>query len=233
MGQPVRATRCRLRGMLGLLVAALAGFAAPRGASAHNLDEYLQATIVAIEPDVTRLKVNLTPGVEIAETVVSRIDRDRDDAISTEEAAAYAEALRRDLAVKLDGRDVGLTLAASEFPRPSDLRTGWGMIRLEFSASTGPLAAGAHRLSFENWHLPLVSAYLLNAAQPTSRSLRITRQTREYSQRTGEVEFGIESDVDPSRKRPATVGVVAPSAALLAAVFVGAWRRRAPRGPSS
>ena len=55
---------------------------------AHQLDEYLQATLVVIEPDRIRLQINLTPGVAVAEQVLSLIDRDHDRLISTNEAAA-------------------------------------------------------------------------------------------------------------------------------------------------
>src|SRR5262249_53406279 len=64
---------------------------------AHRLDEYLQATLVSIEPNAIRLQINLTPGVAVAEPVLARIDLDRDGVISTNEAAAYAEMLKRDL----------------------------------------------------------------------------------------------------------------------------------------
>ena len=50
----------------------------------------------------------LTPGVAVAEQVLAKIDRDRDGAISKNEAAAYAELLKRDLALRVDGRKVRL-----------------------------------------------------------------------------------------------------------------------------
>ena len=61
-----------------------------------RLDEYLQATLVAIESSGVRLQVNLMPGVAVADQVLAVIDRDRDGMISTNEAAAYAELLKRD-----------------------------------------------------------------------------------------------------------------------------------------
>ena len=79
---------------------------------------------VPIEPSGVRLQINLTPGVAVAEQVIAQIDRDRDGAISKNEAAAYAESLKCDLALRLDGRKLELKLTSSEFVEPAELRTG-------------------------------------------------------------------------------------------------------------
>ena len=61
-----------------LIIIALA--ALPSAAYGHVLDEYLQSTLVAIEPGDIRLKINLTPGVEIADKILGQIDRNGDGA---------------------------------------------------------------------------------------------------------------------------------------------------------
>ena len=167
----------------------LALLALPSAVSAHRLDEYLQATLVAVEPRDIRLQINLAPGVAVAGQVLALIDRDRDGAISTKEEAAYAELLRRDLIVRLDQRNVELKLTASSFPAPAELRDGVGVIRLDFSATAGPVTAGVHELTLENRHLPAVSVYLVNAALPRSGSVQVTRQKRNANQSMGEIEF--------------------------------------------
>jgi len=169
----------------------LALLAFPSAASAHRLDEYLQATLVAIEPAGVRLQIDLTPGVAVADLLLAGIDRDHDGAISRGEAAAYAGKLKGDLALRLDGRILELALASSEWPAPADLREGVGIIQMEFSASYARLGAGAHRLAFENRHLPAVSVYLINAALPLSRAIRIVRQRRSDTQATGEIDFTV------------------------------------------
>jgi hypothetical protein len=163
--------------------------ALPPSIFAHRLDEYLQATIVTIESGGFRLQMNLTPGVAVANQVLALIDRDHDGEITTTEAAAYAELLKRDLKVRLDEQSVELKLAASYFPDPTDLRTGLGIIQLEFSATRGVLPAGPHKLTLENRHLPAASVYLLNAARPESGWIRIHSQKRNENQSTGEIEF--------------------------------------------
>jgi hypothetical protein len=139
--------------------------------------------------------------VAVAEGVLARIDRDHDGVISTNEAAAYTESLRRDLTLLLDSHEVALHLTGSTFPVPAELRTGWGIIQLEFSAMIGPLSAGAHKLTLKNRHLPSLSVYLVNAAKPQSGLVQITRQTRNKQQSTGEIEFVISPKTSPQPAR--------------------------------
>jgi hypothetical protein len=77
----------------------------------------------------------------------------------------------------------------SEFVPPEDLRTGAGIIQIEFSATFGAVAAGSHRLTLENRHLPAISVYLVNAVRPRLAAIRITRQKRSDNQSVGEIEF--------------------------------------------
>src|SRR6516162_9161748 len=133
-------------------------------ARAHRLDEYLQATLVTIDPGEIRLQINLTPGVEVADKVLALVDRDYDGVLSTNEASAYCELLKHELSVYLDGRKITLKLTGSNFPPLTDLRTGWGFMQVEFSAPIGPLAPGPHKLEAKNRHLPRLSVYLFNAA---------------------------------------------------------------------
>ena len=182
MVEAVTRTLCRLPLLLALL-------ALPSAVFAHRDDQYLQATLVAIEPSGVRLQINLTPGVAVAEQVIAEIDRDRDGAISKNEAAAYADSLKRDLTLRIDGRKLELKLTASEFVPPAEIRTGSGTIQMEFSAISGPLAAGPHRLTLENRHLTAMSVYLINAAQPRFAAIQIARQKRNQNQSAGEIEF--------------------------------------------
>jgi len=182
MVEAVTSALCRLPLLLVLL-------AVPSAVFAHRDDQYLQATLVAIEPSGVRLQINLTSGVAVADQVIALIDRDRDGAISKNEAAAYAESLKRDLTLRLDGRKLELKLTESEFVTPEELRTGSGIIQMEFSAAPGKLAAGAHRLTLDNRHLTTISVYLINAVRPRFGSIQITRQKRNDNQSLGEIEF--------------------------------------------
>lgn len=205
---------------LALLMVALS--AVPSTSYAHVLDEYLQSTLVAIEPGDIRLRINLTPGVEVADQVLAQIDHDRDGVISTDEAAAYAELLKRDLTVRLDGRDSDLKLTASNFPEPAELRTGHGIIQVEFSIIPGSFAAGPHKLAFENRHFKALGVYLFNAARPRSASIQIARQKRNANQSRGEIEFACDA---PSFSSHAP-GFVALFGVILFVTVAAIWRIR-------
>jgi hypothetical protein len=190
----VEAVRATLRHLPWLLVL----LAFPSAILGHRLDEYLQATLVAVAPGEIRLDINLMPGVAVAEQVLALIDRDGDGVISTNEAAAYAELLKRDLVVRLDGRDAELKLSACHFPEPMDLQTGWGVIQMGYIVTPGVLAAGLHQLTVENRHLPAASVYLFNAAQPRTPSVQIAGQKRNENQSTGEIAFVFHPPPNPS-----------------------------------
>jgi hypothetical protein len=179
--------------MLAVLLLAL-----PPAALGHRLDEYLQATLVHIEPDGIRLMINLTPGVDVADTVLEQIDWNRDEQISESEAATYAELLRRDLALRLDAEDLELEAVGTVVPTQAELRTGEGIIQIEFAVAT-TLEAGRHVLVLENHHQRRIGIYLFNAALPKSRSIEIARQRRSDDQSVGEIRFSFA----PARSSPA------------------------------
>jgi hypothetical protein len=135
--------------------------------------------------------MNLTPGVAVADQVIARIDRNHDGVISTNEASAYAASVNHQLLLTLDQHQVALQLTASSFHPISELRTGWGIIQLEFSATIHPLSPGPHKLSLKNRHLSELSVFLINAAQPKSALVQIVKQTRNDDQSAGEIEFVI------------------------------------------
>jgi len=214
----VEAMTATLRRWLWLL----ALFAVSSAAFAHRLDELLQATLVDIEPGGFRLQINLTPGVAVAGQLIALIDRNHDGVISTKEAAAYAELLKRDLTVRLDLRNVELKLTASNFPEPAELRTGSEIIQMEFSGTTGRLAAGSHTLSLENRHLPEVSVYLVNAARPGSASIQIASQKRNDLQSRGEIGF----DFNPPPNPGIPIAILVSLAALFVLPFAAVWRAK-------
>ncbi len=216
---------------IGRVILWLVLLALPCSASAHRLDEYLQSTFVAIEPEGIKLQMNLTPGVAVAGPVLALIDRDGNDVVSTNEAATYAELVRRELSLRLDQRALDLTLTASEFPATEELRGGSGIIQLEFSATPGTLKSGAHELMLENRHQTNVSVYLVNAALPKSRAIKITRQTRNENQSVGQIEFAFQT---ASTEPPDAKRIVLPLIAALVVLGGTAiiWWRREPPGQS-
>ena len=173
-------------GLLGCLLFALAG-----DASAHRLDEYLQATRVLVATNRVDLSIDLTPGVAIADQLLVVIDTDRNGRISEEEVAAYAQRVLNDIRIRLDEKVLAVSLADTSFPALHEVKQGLGVIRIKATATVGPLSLGKHTLSLTNAHLPTISVYLVNALVPKDRAIKITKQTRDELQKHYRLEFGV------------------------------------------
>jgi hypothetical protein len=150
-------------------------------ASAHRLDEYLQATTISVEKDRVHAQIRLIPGVVVFPNVLANIDTDADGVISEAEQRAYAERVLGDLSLTIDGDRLQLRLVSSKFAEIEEMKEGRGDIQLEFDAdvsSGGP----NRRLIFENQHQSRIAAYLVNCLVPRDPDIRVTAQNRNYQQ---------------------------------------------------
>ena len=158
---------------------------------AHRLDEYLQATRVAVSTDRVEVSVDLTPGVAIAQQLLGVIDKNRDGQISKEEIATYARQVLKDIQVRLDEKSLTLSLVDVSFPALKEIEGGLGVIRIKATAPVGPLDAGSHRLHLTNTHLPAISVYLVNALVPKNAAIKITKQSRDELQKSYRLDFDV------------------------------------------
>lgn len=173
-------------GWAALLVAALAGLGWP--ASAHRLNEYLQATTIELAPDHLTLHLRLTPGTDVAPQVLASLDANHDGALSPGEQHAYAARVQHDLALTLDGRPAPLHLVDAAFPSPPQLAAGLGDMQLAFKAMV-PVSRAPHQLIFLNQHQPALAAYLVNCLLPRQPGVQVLSQTRNYTQSRYELTF--------------------------------------------
>ena len=178
------------------LVACGVWLACPATAAAHRLDEYLQATRIALAPNNVRVEIDLTPGINVAPRVGPLIDIDGDGALSPAERRAYAELVVRLTALQFDGRPAPLVLVGSEYPSLDDMRAGVGTIRLIARATLAATSRGGHSLTYANVHQPEMSAYLINALAPPP-GIHITRQQRDTWQRQLTLDYVV--DASPGR----------------------------------
>jgi hypothetical protein len=155
-----------------------------RSASAHRLDEYLQATLLGPTPLGTEVEIQLTPGVAVLPVVLAVIDQDGDGRISPAEERAYVARVAREVELRVDAAAAPLSLVESTFPAVEAMREGLGAIRLRFRSTRS-----GHTIYFENRHLPQVSAYLVNCLADPSNRLSVTRQARDEQQRSIELDY--------------------------------------------
>lgn len=171
----------------------------PVPAAAHRLDEYLQATRLAVGVDRVGVEIDLTAGISVAPQIVQAIDTNGDGRISAAEGETYARRVLRDVVLTVDGRRTRVSLLDCQFPDASDMMLGVGLIRLRGSADLPAAGAGSHRASFLNAHWPDTSVYLANALVPSDRRLRIDGQRRDVAQRGLTIDYSFTPDTRADR----------------------------------
>jgi len=150
-------------------------------ASAHRLDEYLQATTISLEKDRVQAQIRLTPGVAVYPFVMATIDTDRDGVISEPEQRVYAERVLGDLSLAVDGDRSKLKLISTNFPEADAVKEGLGEIQIDFAADVRP-GSPERKLVFENRHQRPIAAYLVNCLAPLDPDIQVAAQNRNYEQ---------------------------------------------------
>jgi len=160
-------------------------------ASAHRLDEYLQATRVLVATNRVDLSIDLTPGVAVVDQLVAIIDKNHDGLISEGEQREYSQRCLKDILLKLDEKPLAARLVAASFPTLFELKSGVGVIHISATASAEHLIPGKHTLRITNAHLPAISVYLVNALTSKDPAIQITKQTRDESQKDYRLDFEV------------------------------------------
>src|SRR6516162_3979158 len=134
-------------------------------ASAHRLDEYLQATLISLEKDRVQVFMRLIPGVAVSSIVLSSVDTNADGNISDTERRAYAEHVLRDLSLSVDGYILRPRLVSVDFPEVEEMKEGLGEMQIKFTADL-PNGSPNRRFVFENHHQDRIAAYMVNCLVP-------------------------------------------------------------------
>jgi hypothetical protein len=171
------------------VLAVLLGLPAP--CLAHRLDEYLQASRVAMARDHIDIEIDVTPGALMAGDVMSRLDLDKDGHISPLEAEAYGQAIVRDAQLDLDRVPVLLTLTRVEVPSIGEVSDGVGTIQIRATGHIAPIAPGRRSVVFVNNHRPDGSVYLANALVSADSGIDVVAQTRDIRQRQIRVDYDV------------------------------------------
>ncbi len=166
----------------------------PGLAEAHRLDEYLQATRVAIDVDRVGLEIDLTPGVSVAAKVVAWLDTNGDGRISGAEGDAYARQVLGAVGLSVDGRRAALALVDGRFPDVRDMADGSGVIRIRATARIPSTGSGRHQLAYFNRHHPEMSVYLANTLVPADPRIQVGRQQRDPAQHQLTVDYEVAPD---------------------------------------
>ena len=214
-----------------LIFISMLGLVSPQSASAHRLDEYLQATLIGVTRDGIDVEIHLTPGVAVLPVLMAAIDQDRDGRISSDEERAYVGRVAHEVELRVDGVPAPLSLIERNFPTLEAMREGLGTIRIKLRT-----ARRGHGLRFENRHLPQVSAYLVNCLAAPSDGLVVERQKRDQAQKSIEFEYSFDAGAVPGQRTawmamapfwPAAIGML-----LVARIVVLIYRAKHREGAS-
>ena len=185
--------------------------------SAHRHDELLQAARIAIGQQRIELEVSLTPGIAVAEVMISGVDRDRDGVISADENREFTREVLGAMQLEIDRLPLRIASVSTTFPTIDALRGGDGPIELRAIAALPSLPEGKHHVTFNNAYRRDIGVYLTNALVPDDDLVTIGAQERDPEQRSSVIGYTLASP--PSAMLP--LWMFAPAA--------GAWlvlRRR-------
>ena len=166
------------------------------------------------------LQLDLTPGIEVADTVIADIDRDGDGVLSPDEKREYVAGVLGAVALDVDGKPLRVVPIDATFPNVDSFRRGEGTVQLRASTSLPPLFNGAHHLSYRNTNRPDISVFLANALVPDSERVAVRAQQRDTDQRDLKIEYELQAE-----SHVATAGWTVFSGVLVVAL-ASAWRRR-------
>jgi HupE / UreJ protein len=157
-------------------------------ASAHRLDEYLQATLIAVEKDHVEVSMRLIPGIAVSAAVIASIDTNGDGVLSPQERWDYAQRVLSELELSNDGKKLDPKLKSADFPQIQEMRDGLGEILIEYTAAL-PAGGPNRKLILENHNQRQRAVYLVNALAPADPGISIVAQKRNQVQSTYELDY--------------------------------------------
>lgn len=168
---------------LAILIVLCAGTA-----SAHRLDEYLQAALVTVSSNRVVVSMRLVPGVAVSDQVIAAIDSNHDGIFSPAEQRIYAHHIAEAIVLTSDGHSLQPQIVTQSFPQPDEIRGGIGEIHLELEAPL-PATTGRRTLTLENRNQIARAVYLVNSVVPTDSTIHITAQLRNTVQSMYELRY--------------------------------------------
>ncbi len=169
------------------VVVAIAALVVAGGASAHRLDDVLQATMLTIGADRIDATIRPVPGQAVASSAIGDIDADGDGAFSPDEQRAFAVRVVDDVAVAIDGRAMQPTASRWTFPPAAAMRDGTGEIVVEWTVAM-PAGTGDRAVVVTNRHRRDGVVYLANTLVPNDPDVRVVGERRDARQSRYEVD---------------------------------------------
>lgn len=129
---------------------------------AHNVDQYLQSTQLAIHAHRIDGTMQLIPGDGVVDRILPTIDTDGDRVLSQAEGEAYARRALGDVSLRVNGAPLQPELTSVKLPTFAEMEDGLAGMTLTYRAQ----APAAGSLLFENRHRPDLSIYVVTTTLP-------------------------------------------------------------------
>jgi hypothetical protein len=130
-------------------------------AGAHPVDEVVQGAYLTLTPGKVLLELDLTPGSQVAGTMLKALDVNGDGKASGAEARAYAVKVLKQSTLTLGGVVVPWTLDTVTVPPLNILKIGGDTLKIYASARRQD-AAGGQVLGYQNRYQPVKSQWIAN-----------------------------------------------------------------------
>jgi len=146
---------------------------------AHPVDEVVQGAYLILALGEVRLELDVTPGSQVAGTLLKSLDANADGRITEAEARAYAGRVLAQSTLALDGVAVPWRLDKVSVPPYENLETGNDILKI-YAVAKRPDRTGTHSLSYQNRYQPAKSQWTANVfLQPTAGwQYQVTGQQR-------------------------------------------------------
>ena len=195
-------------------------------ASAHRVDEYLQATIVSVERDRVQFSMRLVPGIAVSSGIIATIDTNHDGIISETERQTYVQRILADLTLSIDGNPLQPQLTSAVFPTMEEPisntgawradECGWCLLRpggcREWSGHFGgPVPRGQQSRHLEARAHPCRSSVVVRSAPLARSPAAAANPAKSMATYGNPIESGCTGCLyrirKPSRVRPGTRGL--------------------------
>jgi hypothetical protein len=205
-----------------ILAVVAAGLSLVTSLHAHRLEGLVQSSLVEIAPPQIKVRVTLSPGIDIAPKIQALLDPNADGESSESESKAWAGQFMARQRVTVDGQTLPLTVQNVSSSPLSELAGGHAEIIIDYTAELGKLARGQRTVVCANHYEPISCIYQCNGVVPKVPGVRINSHRRDTGER--ELTLAVDFSDAPDQATPTTPpqgGIPWMSSVIALSVLIG------------
>jgi hypothetical protein len=149
-------------------------------ATAHPVDEVVQGAYLTLAPGEVRLELDVTPGAEVADSLLRSLDADADHHITDAESQAFAERVLKQSTFSIDGRTVSWRFDRVSVPPYQNLNQLGDTLKI-YAVTTREDRTGSHTLIYDNRYRPAKSQCIANIFLQPGKGWRYQVASQQHS----------------------------------------------------